>query len=146
MRPGSLVQLKVALTASGLGISAYLTLLHYDSSVPLACGQGTIVDCESVLTSPASMALGLPMATWGLLWFGVALVLAWLSARRLDRWAVLHAAGVAWMLVGAAVVLRLVYEEIGVVGKICAWCTAVHVLVLALLVLQVREVRPTTGS
>jgi uncharacterized membrane protein len=51
-------------------------------------------------------------------------------------------------LIGTLMVLWLVYQEIGVIGKICAWCTAVHVLVLALLVVQVRAYRPQreTGS
>jgi uncharacterized membrane protein len=41
-----------------------------------------------------------------------------------------------------------VYQEIGVVGRICLWCSAVHVLVLSLLVVQVVSdpVRQTEGT
>lgn len=132
---------RVTLAALGLAIAGYLTLLHYDASVPLVCARGSFVDCETVLGSSSSVVLGVPVALWGLLWFAVALALAVPSARAGDgdRPAVLRSAGLAWGLVGVAAVLWLVYQEIGVVGRICAWCTAVHVLVLALLVLEVRE-------
>jgi uncharacterized membrane protein len=138
MHPRSYDRLRLTLTVIGLAIAVYLTLLHYDSSVPLVCGRGSFVDCESVLSSPSSVVLGFPVAVWGLLWFVVALVLALLSARAGGEPSPLHAAALGWALVGTGTVLWLVYQEIGVIGKICAWCTAIHVLVLALLVVEVR--------
>lgn len=138
-------RLRIALTVIGLAIAAYLTLLHYDSNVPLACGEGSFINCETVLTSSASVVLGVPVAVWGLLWFAVALVLAVPAARTgaggepaLPRPALLRAAGLTWVLLGTATVLWLVYQEIAVVGRICIWCTAIHLLVLALLVVEVR--------
>jgi uncharacterized membrane protein len=141
MRSGSLHRLRLALAAMGLAIAGYLTVLHYDTRVPLVCARGSFVDCESVLGSPSSMVLGLPVAVWGLLWFAAAFVMALLAARAGQRGEVgaLGAAGLAWALVGTVAVLWLLYQEIGVVGRICAWCTAVHVLVLTLLVVEVRE-------
>jgi uncharacterized membrane protein len=148
MRPLRLGRVRVVLTVIGLAIAGYLTLLHYVTSVPLVCGRGTLVDCETVLHSPSAMVLGMPVALWGLLWFAVALALALLATRRRGdpEPPLLWAAGFAWALIGTLAVLWLVYQEIGVIGKICAWCTAVHVLVLALLVVQVQAHRPQGGA
>jgi uncharacterized membrane protein len=131
--------LRLGLGGAGLLVSLYLTLLHYFSAVPLACpGSGGAIDCERVLTSPQAVVLGLPVAAWGLLWFVVAVALAasafggplagadWLGRAR-----------AAWSLVGALVVVYLIYTELLVIGKICLWCSTVHVLVLAMLVVEV---------
>lgn len=152
MRRRSWDRLAVVLAAAGLAIAAYLTLLHYDASVPLVCAAGSVVDCETVLGSPSAMVLGVPVAAWGLLWFAVALVLA-LAALRAGVRATprLRSAGLGWALVGTAAVLWLVYQEVGVIGRICAWCTAVHAIVLAFLAVQVLregaadEVAPESG-
>jgi len=134
-------RLRMALIVAGLLIAGYLTLLHYDTNVPLVCSGGTFVNCEQVLTSASAFLFGVPVAVWGLAWFAVALVLALLSSRPRaggePAW--LRAAGFGWVLAGTANVLWLVYQELGVIGKICAWCTAIHAVVLALLVIQVMS-------
>lgn len=136
-------RIRLALASAGLLVAGYLTLLHYDSNIPLVCGAGTgsVVNCEQVLTSPSSVVFGVPVAVWGLLWFVVALGIsvAALRSGRPGEPAPLRAAAFAWTLVGTLSVLWLVYQEVGVIGKICAWCTVVHVLVLALLVVEVRS-------
>ena len=134
-------RLRLLLTVAGLLISGYLTLLHYDTNVPLVCSGGALVNCQQVLTSPSAFVMGIPVALLGLAWFVVALALAVLSARSRNAGepAWLRTGGLAWVLAGTATVFWLVYQEIGVVGKICAWCTAVHVIVLALLVVQVKS-------
>lgn len=146
----SLGRLRLALTVIGLAIAGYLTLLHYVTSVPLVCGQGSFVDCHTVLNSPSSMVMGLPVAVWGLFWFVVALVLAVSALRSGDlggRGASrVGAASLGWALVGTATVLWLVYQEIGVIGKLCAWCTVIHVVVLALLVVEVRAYGQVGGG
>jgi uncharacterized membrane protein len=140
MAPGSrsLDRVRLVLAVIGLAIAGYLTLQHYDGGLPLACGQGSFVDCETVLTSPSSMVLGLPVAMWGIAWFGVAVALSVPALRGPPSSSSLHYVRFAWTLVGTATVLWLVYQELGIIGKICAWCTGIHVLVLALLVVEVR--------
>ncbi len=139
---------RVALAAAGLAISAYLTLLHYDTQVPLVCSGGSLVNCEQVLTSASSIVFGVPVAAYGLLWFVVALGLAWASLRVTAEVEPprLRAAALWWTGIGMASVLWLVYQELGVVGKVCAWCTGVHVIVLVLLVLQVLSDGLRTGQ
>jgi len=144
-------RLRVALALIGLLIASYLTLLHYVSIVPLVCAAGSVVDCETVLHSPSSVVLGVPVAAWGLLWFVVALALALLGVRGGQVAAGLRGVALTWSFVGTGSVLWLVYQEIGVIGRICAWCTAVHVVVLALLAIQVLEepggtCAPTPGA
>ena len=132
-------RLRLAFTLAGLAIAAYLTLLHYDANVPLACTRGALVDCETVLGSPSATVMGIPVAVWGLVWFLPQLALVGWSMRPPDargpRW--LNAAGLGWLLAGTVGVLWLVYQELGVIGKICAWCTAIHVIILALVVIHV---------
>ncbi len=139
MQRRSYDRLRVVLSVAGLLIAAYLTLLHYDTSVPLVCSGGSLVNCEQVLTSASAFVAGIPVAVLGVVWFTVALVLALLSlrARASGEPAWMRAASLAWVLAATAGVLWLVYQELGVIGKICAWCTAVHVIILALLVVQV---------
>ncbi len=122
--------IRPALAAIGVAIAAYLTLLHYDTAVPLYCSNTGSVDCQQVLTSAQSVVLGLPVALYGLVWFAVALWLLVGGSAWKDRAANL------WTLVGAVAVVYLVYTELIVIGKICLWCTSVHVIVLAIFVLQ----------
>ncbi|HET7631528.1 MAG TPA: vitamin K epoxide reductase family protein [Gemmatimonadaceae bacterium] len=132
-------RLRLALSVGGLVVAGYLTLLHYNRDVPLVCSHNGIVDCATVLGSPAAMLFGFPVAAWGLLWFAGAVVLAIASLRALRRGHRDPVRGVAlaYVLGGTAFILYLLYQELGVIGRICAWCTVVHVIVLALLVVQV---------
>jgi uncharacterized membrane protein len=112
-------RLLTAISVLGLGIALYLTAIHF-TSVPLACPSAGIVDCASVLGSPYATIAGVPVSAFGVLWFAVLLLLARRSSPLLRPW--------VW--IGAAVVVVLVYTELFVVGAVCLWCSAVHVLVL----------------
>ncbi|HQT96136.1 MAG TPA: vitamin K epoxide reductase family protein, partial [Thermoanaerobaculaceae bacterium] len=83
----------------------------------------------------------------GLVWFAVALALARASLRveGAGEPPRLRAASLWWTGAGVVAVLWLVYQELGVIGKVCVWCTAVHLVVLALLVLQVLSAPRRTG-
>ncbi len=130
------------LTVTGLLVAGYLTLLHYDTRVPLACGKAGIVDCARVLSSPASVVAGLPVALWGLLYFAAALVLRVLAHRQPARFASVIA---VMNLAGALAVVFLVYTELYVVGSICLWCTGIHVIVLSIFVIEALD-RPGAGA
>lgn len=119
----------VALSVAGAGISVYLTLLHYAGSTP-ACVTTGAINCEVVLTSPYSVIAGSPIPTSfaGIVWCTVAAVV-WGGGWRIPLY--------LWMAAGMAVVVGLVFIEIGLIGAICLWCTAVHLIVLALFVTAV---------
>jgi uncharacterized membrane protein len=136
------VRVRLAASVAGFAIASYLSILHYDAAIPLACSSSGEVNCERVLTSPYAVVGELPVAAWGAGWFAVAAVLSLLSAARGGvagtRW--VDYLALTWATAGAAVVLRLVYVELAVIGNICLWCTVVHVLVIGIFVIQVLTV------
>lgn len=121
----------LALTLSGLAVSAYLTVVHWTARVALACPAGRVINCEKVTTGPYSSVAGVPLALLGLVYFAGALPLhapgAWRSPHP-----VLRAGRLAFAGAGVAMVLWLVYVELFVVDAICLWCTAVHLVTVAL--------------
>jgi uncharacterized membrane protein len=120
--------LSLLLSIAGLLTSAYLTYTHFDAGA-LLCSADTVVDCGTVTTSEQSELLGIPVAFLGLAFFAfltvICLPFAWRIAAL--RWVRLAAVGV-----GVLMVVYLVAAEFLVIGKICLWCTAVHVITLAL--------------
>ncbi|MCL4508071.1 MAG: vitamin K epoxide reductase family protein [Chloroflexi bacterium] len=123
----------LVLTVAGLGISLYLSAVHLSSQVTLYCSQSTLVNCERVITSPASIVFGIPVAFFGVAWF-LGMLLLLLAGQRL----ILPQIRLLWAIGGVGAVLYLIYTELFTIGVICLWCTSVHVLtvlIFALLVL-----------
>jgi uncharacterized membrane protein len=121
----------LALVAAGLAVATYLTIVHYTSPAMLFCSANSVVNCEAVTTSPESQILGIPVAVLGVAFFLFMAVMvtpaAWRSPSSTVRWLRLGAAGV-----GVIFVVYLVSAELILIGRICLWCTAVHVITLAL--------------
>jgi uncharacterized membrane protein len=117
----------VAASVVGVGISIYLTLLHYAGITP-ACPVSGTVNCEAVLSSSYAVIAGtsVPTSVAGIVWFGVS---ALLWGRRFGL------LQLAWAGIGLLTVLYLVFVEIVRVGAICLWCTAAHVLVIAIVMI-----------
>ena len=120
----------LALVASvaGLGVSIYLTVVHY-SAVPLACPATAQINCEQVLASQYGVIGGsaIPTSAAGIVWFAVSAVLV---ALRLAR------AQLVWSALGLLTVLFLVYLEIVQLGALCIWCTTAHLLVLLIFLIS----------
>ena len=121
--------LAIALSVAGVAVSIYLTVLHFIGFAP-ACPATGPVNCEAVLSSPYAVIAGttVPTSAAGIAWFAVSAVL-WV--RGFGR--VL----LAWSALGLVTVLYLVFVEIVRIGAICLWCTAAHVLVVAVLLIAV---------
>lgn len=126
----------VAMALVGLGISIYLTTVHY-THAPLLCSRGGIVNCTQVTTSAYSVVAGtqIPITIPGMLWFlvsGALACAAWRAQGASTGAAsiLLGVAHVAWGAIGLVVVLYLIYVELVRLHAICEWCTAVHVLTL----------------
>ena len=134
----------VLMAIVGVGISIYLTTIHYAQIAPI-CTTGGIVNCSSVLKSSYSNVPGttIPITVPGLFWFVVSGALAVVGLRAAARndyepdW--LLRAQLIWSALGMVVVLYLVYAEIVVLHRICEWCTAVHLLTLASLLVVMRR-------
>ena len=129
--PAWVAPVTLALSAAGLAVSAYLTLVHYTTTVTLACSTTGVVNCEKVTTSPQSMIAGVPVAPLGVVFFVVAAALCVPAAWRSQAPAV-RIARIAWMVAGVAMVLHLVYAELFQIDAICLWCTTVHVITVVL--------------
>jgi uncharacterized membrane protein len=130
----------LVLGLAGLGVSAYLTAVHY-TSVPLVCSTGGAINCELVLSSQYAVIAGttVPTSAAGIVWFLASTMLAGLRLVRPET-PLLIRLQLAWSVIGLVTVVGLVFIEIVVLGAICIWCTAAHALVLAifLLTLQTR--------
>ena len=126
-----------ALAIAGLGVSTYLTITHYDSSVPLACSDKGVINCALVTSSAESMVFGvIPVAVLGLAFFVfmVAATSPW--AWRL-KFPALTWIRIGSVVVGIGFVLYLIYTELFTLDAICLWCTSVHGLTFLLFVLIV---------
>src|ERR1700681_3637852 len=120
--------LALAASVAGLGISIYLTAVHY-AGVPLACPANGTISCEAVLSSKFAVIAGtnLPTSAAGIVWFTASMLLWTRPAGRIQ---------LAWSAPGLVTVLFLVYIEIVQLGAICVWCSAAHVLVLLIFLIS----------
>lgn len=138
LRPPRLDAAMVAIAGSavaGVAIAAYLTVVHY-AKAPLVCTSSGVVNCERVLSSSYSSIAGVPLSVGGIAWFTVsgALAIAALFRRSEPSW--LQPLQVTWSLLGLGMVLYLAGVEVVALGVLCAWCTALHGLILVTLLLS----------
>jgi uncharacterized membrane protein len=134
------------LSLFALGVSIYLTIAHYDTSVTLVCSDKGIVNCAKVTTSSQSMVFGIfPVAVLGLAFYvfmaAINSPLGWRWDRREVKWIRL-----ASVVVGMGFVLYLVYAELIQIGNICLWCTSVHVATFLIFALLVYEATSWTSK
>lgn len=134
----------LVLSVLGLGVSAYLTVAHF-SGAKLICSSSGIVNCEQVTTSAQSYVLGIPVALLGLCFFVVMTAANVPALWRADDRRV-HLARLALSVVGIGFVLYLVSAEFLIIGKICLWCTSVHVITFLLFVLMMTTVPRMVGG
>ena len=121
----------LALILIGLALSAYLTYEHYTASATLACSDNGVVNCLQVTTSTQSKVFGIPVALLGLVYF-VAMLPACVPAAWRSRSPWLRNGRIVAGIVGIGFVFYLLYSELFTIGKICLYCTGVHVVTVAL--------------
>lgn len=128
------------LSLIGVAISTYLTITHFRPQ-DLFCSGGGFVNCEAVTTSAESRFLGIPVAFLGLGTYVVMTVLnsPWMW-RAKNYW--IHVARFALSIVSMCFVLWLVSAELIIIGNICLYCTGVHIVTFAILIILTR-VSPT---
>jgi uncharacterized membrane protein len=106
----------------GLGISMYLTWIHYAGIEPVCTG---ISDCERVQTSSYAELVGIPVAVLGIVGYAAILVSLWL---RVEVTALL-----AYLAVSFSAYLT--WAEVFRIEAICQWCVASALITLAIAVL-----------
>ncbi|HZS15831.1 MAG TPA: vitamin K epoxide reductase family protein [Candidatus Dormibacteraeota bacterium] len=138
----------VALAVPGIAIAVYLTAVHYAAVAPVCAATGSVIDCGAVTRSAWSVVPGtsVPVTIPGLLWFVVSGGLAVVALRAAHLGAAepswLRTAQAAWAGAGVVAVLYFVYAELVALHRICEWCTAVHLLVLASFLVALVRVLP----
>jgi uncharacterized membrane protein len=123
----------LGIAAAGVISSGYLTITHL-SSLPLVCTVNGVVNCSAVTHSAYSVIPGtsIPISVLGIAWFVILAAVA-LAARRSLQ--------LAWTAIGLLVVIYLIYIEIVVLHQICEWCTVVHILIVASLLITIRQLQ-----
>ncbi len=123
----------------GLLLGAYLTLYKFGVIGTLACG---VSSCEQVQTSRWSVFLGLPVATWGLGFYALMLVLS--IAGMQERYAESRGLALAILVLagwGALFTGWLNYLEAFVIHAWCEWCLFSAGMVLVIFILAVLDYR-----
>jgi protein-disulfide isomerase len=145
MTPRRALQIAAALAAVGLALALVLARQHAQAHAGVAsfCAINDYVNCDRVATSRFSVVLGLPVAVWGALGYGLALALALAglrSGRRSAGWPAGLLFVVAALATAAAVALAIVSEV--AIGALCLLCAASWLTSLALLAAAWRASRP----
>jgi uncharacterized membrane protein len=129
--PRWLVATSLGIAVAGLLVAGYLTVEHFTASTTLACPDTGVVNCTKVTTSEQSKVFGVPVALLGLAFF-VVMVVACLPMMWRDQRPFIRYGRLGFATLGVIFVAYLVYAELFVIDAICLWCTAVHVLTVAL--------------
>ena len=133
-----------ALALAGIFISLYLTLYKLGIIGELSCSIGS---CETVNTSKWSRFLGLPVAAWGLLFYLDVFAVALLSSLpRFEDERAFSLVLVAESAVGVLFSAWLTYLELGVIHAICIWCMTSALIVTAILITSVADLREFRGA
>lgn len=118
-----------ALSAIGLAVSIYLMVVQY-AAAPLACPTVGIINCETVLTSQYSKIFGIENSVLGTIFFLIDLVII---SRYFGKDVM-----VLYNAVGFAFIIYYISAEY-LLGKICLYCTIVHICVLLLFLISIKS-------
>ena len=123
----------------GIFLAAYLTLYKLGYVETLACGTGS---CEVVQSSRWSMLWGRPVALWGAGFYVAMFALSVAGSSGRLAASKLVGAGLALMSGGGVLFSGwLTFVEIARLHAICRYCVVSAVLVVALFVLSVLDLR-----
>jgi protein-disulfide isomerase/uncharacterized membrane protein len=136
----------ILLAAAGIGICLYLYSLHVAlllgeiKSGPL-CGADGGLGCQSVASGPYSSMMGLPLASWGALFYsalallGFGGVIFWRDCGRVYlRWAFYLA------VFGFAFDLYLAYTMVFRIQAVCWLCVTTYVINVVIILVLVKSV------
>jgi uncharacterized membrane protein len=113
----TLVFLGIAVSVVGFLDATYLTIKHYQGSLPYC----TIVHgCEKVLTSPYATIVGIPVALMGAIYYAVILIglVAYLDTKRTD----LLKATALGTTIGLLASSYFFYLQLAVIRYWCQYC------------------------
>jgi len=136
----------VILGAAGLGICLYLYSFHIEllmgeiKSGPL-CGADNGLGCHSVASGPYSSMMGVPLASWGAVFYSTLVLLGfggiifWRDCGRVFlRWAFFLA------VFGLALDLYLAYTMIFRIRAVCWLCATTYAINFLIIIVLVKEI------
>jgi protein-disulfide isomerase/uncharacterized membrane protein len=130
------------LVVAGLAISGYLLHRHFaaaEGAAPGVCSLVLQLDCDAALASAWSVALGIPLAGWGVIHFGTLATLLVLAGPVGEPFATAaRRAAVVLGLAAAAASAVLLVATVAGAAPFCPLCAAVHAANFALVPLLVR--------
>jgi len=123
----------------GLGVSIFLWNTVLTTRV-IGCLTG---GCEVVLFSKYAKILGVPIAAWGVAYYGVNLLIT--GIRLAEDSPVLKLVNWAISSFGIFASAYYLYLELYKINAICSWCKVSSLATLVLLFLVIKEVRQAGG-
>jgi uncharacterized membrane protein len=134
--PAWAVATTFTLSLIGLALATYLTITHFEPQALYCSGKG-FINCGAVTTSGESRLLGIPVAFLGL---GTYVVMTVLNSpwgwRAKNYW--VHVARFVIAITSMGFVLWLLYAELIIINNLCLYCTGVHIVTFALLIVLTR--------
>lgn len=133
-----------ALALAGVFVGLYLTLYKLGIIGELTCSIGS---CETVNTSKWSTLAGIPVAAWGVLFYIDVFAIAMVgTSARLEENLAISIALVAQAAFGVIFSAWLTYLELFVIDAICIWCVGSALIVTAILIVSVLDLREREAS
>jgi uncharacterized membrane protein len=122
---------------TGIGISGYLTYVHYRSLSSICLFN---MHCDAVLTSRYATMWGIPLSLLGLLMYvfltGLSL---WSLRAKEEHQNTLAMAVYATALTGTLFTIYLYYLEIFEIHGFCTWCIGSSIVIVCILVLALID-------
>lgn len=123
----------------GMGISSYLTYIHY-RSINSVCLLAS--NCDLVLTSPYARVWGIPLSLFGLLMYACLTILGFLMLTNNIKRKNLIATGIySLALSGTMFSIYLYYLEIFEIHAFCSWCIASSLVIFSLFALSLVNLK-----
>jgi uncharacterized membrane protein len=115
----------------GLADAAYLAQ-HAANGMPIICNVQGLSDCNTVVKSPYSQLFGIPLADYGVFFFGVIFVLAALELFLFDR--LLRRVLQIFSIIGILASAYFVSVQAFVIGALCIYCLTSASITLLILI------------
>lgn len=129
----------VVLALAGLGVSAYLMWGYTVPGATLSCGGSD--GCEAVKNSEYAKLAGVPLPLMGLGVYLVLLGMLLTTLRYKSGYIALAIFGIS--LAGVLYSAYLTYLELYVIYAICRWCVASAIIMVAIFLLSIFNLRNT---
>lgn len=131
--------LMVLLACAGIGVAGYLSYTHL-FELPIICGDSQ--GCDLVAQSIYAKMFGIPVAVFGLLTY-IALLALLIARQRVsenpEAYLTLAVFGIS--LLGVLFSAYLTYLELFVILAVCTWCVASALIMTALFILSIWEIK-----